>query len=52
MAGSADFKSDLNKTQMFDPRLCKFYFFKVLETRVKGVVDICYGGENGLNEAM
>ena len=39
LAGSADFKTDLNNTQMFDPRL---------KATVKGIVDVAYGGENGL----
>jgi len=43
LAGSADFKTDLNNTQMFDPRL---------QGKVVGIVDICYGFENGLNQAI
>ena len=43
MAGSADFKNDLNKTDMFDPRL---------QTKVINVVDVSYGFENGLNQAI
>jgi peptide chain release factor subunit 1 len=43
LAGSADFKNDLNTTQMFDPRL---------QAKVCGVVDICYGFENGLTQAI
>ena len=43
LAGSADFKNDLNNTQMFDPRL---------QSKVAGIVDICYGFENGLNQAI
>jgi peptide chain release factor subunit 1 len=40
LAGSADFKNDMNTSQMFDPRLaCK----------VIKVLDVSYGGENGLN---
>lgn len=43
LAGSADFKNDLNKTDMFDPRL---------QTKVINVVDVSYGFENGLNQAI
>jgi len=39
LAGSADFKNDLLKTDMFDIRL------KPLVIRT---VDVAYGGENGL----
>jgi peptide chain release factor subunit 1 len=43
LAGSADFKNELEKTQMFDPRLAE----KVIK-----VVDVCYGGENGFSQAV
>ena len=43
MAGSADFKNDLNKTDMFDPRL---------QVKVVNIVDVSYGFENGLNQAI
>lgn len=43
MAGSADFKNDLNRTDMFDPRL---------QTKVVNIVDVSYGFENGLNQAI
>jgi peptide chain release factor subunit 1 len=43
LAGSADFKNDLNKTDMFDPRL---------QTKVVNIVDVSYGFENGLNQAI
>jgi peptide chain release factor subunit 1 len=43
LAGSADFKNDLNKTDMFDPRL---------QSKVINVVDVSYGFENGLNQAI
>lgn len=43
LAGSADFKNELEKTQMFDPRLAE---------KVINVVDICYGGDNGFNQAI
>ncbi|ORX74014.1 peptide chain release factor eRF/aRF subunit 1 [Linderina pennispora] len=43
LAGSADFKSDLHKSDLFDPRL--------LEKVVK-IVDVSYGGENGFDQAI
>lgn len=43
LAGSADFKHELNTSQMFDPRL---------QTKVIKLVDVSYGGENGLNQAI
>lgn len=43
LAGSADFKTNLNQSDMFDNRLAA----KVLTT-----VDISYGGENGFNQAI
>ena len=43
LAGSAEFKNDLNKTDMFDPRL---------QTKVVNIVDVSYGFENGLNQAI
>ena len=43
LAGSADFKNDLNTSNMFDPRL---------QTKVVNVVDVSYGFENGLNQAI
>jgi peptide chain release factor subunit 1 len=43
LAGSADFKNDLNKTDMFDPRL---------QVKVVNIVDVSYGFENGLNQAI
>jgi len=43
LAGSADFKNDLNGSQMFDPRLA---------AKVVKIVDVSYGGENGLNQAI
>ncbi|KAL4452792.1 hypothetical protein ABPG74_002357 [Tetrahymena malaccensis] len=43
LAGSGDFKNELSTTQMFDPRLaCK----------IIKIVDVSYGGENGLNQAI
>ncbi|KAI8150001.1 peptide chain release factor eRF1/aRF1 [Fennellomyces sp. T-0311] len=43
LAGSADFKTELSQSDMFDPRLAN----KVLR-----VVDVSYGGENGFNQAI
>ncbi|EDO19276.1 hypothetical protein Kpol_1036p18 [Vanderwaltozyma polyspora DSM 70294] len=43
LAGSADFKTDLAKSEMFDQRLA---------SRVLKIVDISYGGENGFNQAI
>lgn len=43
LAGSADFKTDLNASDMFDQRL---------QAIVTKVVDIAYGGENGFNQAI
>jgi peptide chain release factor subunit 1 len=43
LAGSADFKNDLNQSDMFDSRL---------QSKVIKVVDVSYGGENGFNQAI
>lgn len=43
LAGSADFKSDLKNSDMFDPRL---------NAKVIKLVDVSYGGENGFNQAI
>ncbi|KAJ7721531.1 peptide chain release factor eRF1/aRF1 [Mycena metata] len=43
LAGSADFKTDLGKSDLFDPRLA---------AKVIKVVDVSYGGENGFNQAI
>lgn len=43
LAGSADFKNDLNQSDMFDNRL---------SGKVIKVVDVSYGGENGFNQAI
>lgn len=43
LAGSADFKTELNKSDLFDPRLG--------EVVIK-IVDVSYGGENGFNQAI
>lgn len=43
LAGSADFKTELSQSDMFDPRL---------QGKVLKIVDISYGGENGFNQAI
>lgn len=43
LAGSADFKTELGQSDMFDPRLG----VKIIRT-----VDVSYGGENGFNQAI
>jgi peptide chain release factor subunit 1 len=43
LAGSADFKTDLNGSDMFDNRLA---------SKVIKIVDVSYGGENGFNQAI
>lgn len=43
LAGSADFKTELSQSDMFDPRL---------QNKVIKLVDVSYGGENGFNQAI
>ncbi|KAK1224550.1 translation termination factor eRF1 [Marasmius sp. AFHP31] len=43
LAGSADFKTELSQSDMFDQRLA---------AKVVKVVDVSYGGENGFNQAI
>lgn len=43
LAGSADFKTELSQSDLFDNRL---------QAKVIKVVDISYGGENGFNQAI
>jgi peptide chain release factor subunit 1 len=43
LAGSADFKSELAQSDMFDQRLV---------AKIIKVVDVSYGGENGFNQAI
>ncbi len=43
LAGSADFKNDLNQSDLFDQRL---------QAKVISVVDVSYGGESGFNQAI
>merc|ERR1711865_1365264 len=43
LAGSADFKSELNGSDLFDQRLAKI---------VIKLVDVSYGGDNGFSQAI
>lgn len=43
LAGSADFKTELMRSDLFDPRLAKI---------VVKMIDVSYGGENGFNQAI
>lgn len=43
LAGSADFKTELSQSDMFDQRL---------QVKVIKIVDVSYGGENGFNQAI
>jgi peptide chain release factor subunit 1 len=43
LAGSAEFKNELNECNMFDPNLKEI---------VVGIVDVAYGGENGFQQAI
>ncbi|XP_064630298.1 eukaryotic peptide chain release factor subunit 1 [Lineus longissimus] len=43
LAGSADFKTELGQSDMFDGRL---------QAKVLKIVDVSYGGENGFNQAI
>ncbi|CAL1410035.1 unnamed protein product [Linum trigynum] len=43
LAGSADFKTELSQSDMFDARL---------QVKILNVVDVSYGGENGFNQAI
>jgi len=43
LAGSADFKTELGQSDLFDPRL---------KVKIVATVDISYGGENGFNQAI
>ncbi|KAK9363913.1 eukaryotic peptide chain release factor subunit 1 [Lipomyces starkeyi] len=43
LAGSADFKTELSQSDMFDGRL---------QAKIIKVVDVSYGGENGFNQAI
>ncbi|KAH9491523.1 translation termination factor eRF1 [Bulinus truncatus] len=43
IAGSADFKTELSQSDMFDARL---------QTKIIKIVDVSYGGENGFNQAI
>jgi len=43
LAGSADFKTELSQSDMFDLRL---------QAKILKIVDVSYGGENGFNQAI
>jgi len=43
LAGSADFKTELSHSDMFDQRL---------QAKIVKLVDVSYGGENGFNQAI
>jgi len=43
LAGSADFKTELSQSDMFDPRL---------QAKIIKIVDVSYGGENGFNQGI
>jgi len=43
LAGSADFKTELSQSDMFDPRL---------QAKIIKIVYVSYGGENGFNQAI
>ncbi len=43
LSGSADFKTELGQSDMFDQRL---------QAKILKVVDVSYGGENGFNQAI
>jgi peptide chain release factor subunit 1 len=43
LAGSADFKTELAQSDMFDQRL---------KAKIIKIVDVSYGGENGFNQAI
>jgi peptide chain release factor subunit 1 len=43
LAGSADFKTKLSQSDMFDQRL---------QAKILNVVDVSYGGENVFNQAI
>ncbi|VFQ95176.1 unnamed protein product [Cuscuta campestris] len=43
LAGSADFKTELSQTDMFDMRL---------KAKILNIVDVSYGGESGFNQAI
>ncbi|KAK9768045.1 translation termination factor eRF1 [Basidiobolus ranarum] len=43
LAGSADFKTELSQSELFDQRL---------QVKIIKLVDVSYGGENGFNQAI
>lgn len=44
VAGSAEFKTNLTTSKLFDPRLD--------EILIKPLLDVAYGGQNGFNQAI
>lgn len=64
LAGSADFKTELSQSDMFDPvsydhklnlnilYSISTWIFQRLQTKVIKLVDVSYGGENGFNQAI
>ncbi|KAI7743461.1 hypothetical protein M8C21_011312 [Ambrosia artemisiifolia] len=60
LAGSADFKTELSQSDMFDPRSADFktvlsqsdMFDPRLQAKILNVVDVSYGGEDGFNQAI
>lgn len=64
LAGSADFKTELSQSDMFDPvsnyntiythlyTNILFIVMQRLQARVIKLVDVSYGGENGFNQAI
>ena len=43
LAGSANFKTELSQSDLFDKRLA---------ATIVSIVDVSYGGENGFNQAI
>lgn len=65
LAGSADFKTELSQSDMFDPvsysplrevvvvsGVMTLVLFQRLQSKVIKLVDVSYGGENGFNQAI
>lgn len=57
LAGSAQFKTELGQSDMFDQRLQVFIFDDLIiknsfKAKIIKTVDISYGGESGFNEAI
>ncbi|AFP65452.1 eukaryotic release factor 1 (nucleomorph) [Chroomonas mesostigmatica CCMP1168] len=43
LAGSGEFKNELNSSEIFDPRL---------HSKIIQIIDVAYGGESGFNQAI